>query len=48
MQNEPVVFAFGKEGLWSFKFEILQPYSKVNQFYLEKTLKIVQCWDVYI
>ena len=43
MRNEPVVFAFGKERLQWFKFVILDPWDYGNQFYLEKTLKIVQC-----
>ena len=43
MHNELVVFVFGKERLQWFKFVILEPCDYGNQFYLEKTLKIVQC-----
>ena len=44
MGNETVVLAFKKERLQWFKFVILEPCDYGNQFYLEKLLKIVQCY----
>ena len=47
MHNEAVVFPFGKQWLWGFKFVTLEPFDWCDQFYLEKTLKIVQSCPIW-